>query len=376
MFTISVVRWPPRYFSEMHTKIRRDAKAMIIHGHVPNVKRGGKVNPIMKERFQDYVAFTRKKTDKTTFLPAGVKTKKAQFNVNESFGGSVERWDSQKAKESGRKKDNYIKSRPIDHDAIIQNMNVPFEILKITGSRRLLADPTTRLELPEVINLNQQFIQWLLEKNTYVPSEVVDCGLLLIDKKLNEDSNMTEPVIVYTSHILRLIFQGVDNLVQKGKFLTVMPRDFGIVREYDRYESFRATGKDSIAAGSHFTLVSNFGCESNEVNIYETFAPYRSPDSLLTKDGVKLVKSLAQSDTLKVNCVNVQLQDESECGPIAIALAVQLCSYQSDPDEIYYKMKDVRRDLYRCFKDDQINYFTTIKKTIKPSERLLFSIDV
>ena len=131
MFTISVVRWPPRYFSEMHTKIRRDAKAMIIHGHVPNVKHGGKVNPIMKESFQDYVAFSRKKNDKTTFLPAGVKTKKAQFNVNESFGGSMERWDSQKAKESGRKKDSYIKSRPIDHDAIIKNMNVPFEILKV-----------------------------------------------------------------------------------------------------------------------------------------------------------------------------------------------------------------------------------------------------
>ena len=348
---------------------------MIVHGHVPNVKHGGRVKPNMTEQFQDYVGFINKETAKKTFMPVGVKTKKTTINVNESFGGSSERWDSQKAKEPGRKKDNYMKGRSLDHDAIIKKMDVPFESIEISGSTKLLGDPTKRSPIPDRMILHQQYIQWLLKKHCYISSEVVDAGLMLLDKRLNEEVNMKEPVFVYTGQILRVILAGADDLVNAGKFVTVIPRDFGFTAEAHRYSAMKRGEGPPGAAGSHYTLVSNFNCKSNEVNVYETFAPYRSADALLTNDGVRLLKSLTKSDKLTVNCVNVQLQDECECGAISIALAVQLCFAESD-DDIYYKMKDVRKDLYQCFKENRINYFTCTKKSVKPSERLLFSMNI
>ena len=351
---------------------------MMVHGLVPNVKHGGPVKLDLKQQFQQYLGSIQRGNSKKTFVPSGTKSKKSRINVNESFSASVERWDSQKAKERGRKKDNYIKGKDLDHDAIIEKMDVPFESIRISGSTKLLGDATKRARIPDEVLLNQQHIQWLLKKHSYIPSEVVDAGLMLIDKRLNEDSNMKDSVFVYQVQILRLILAGQDNLVNNGRFVTIIPRDFGFSAEDDRFEAFRGGDSDAaiISAGSHFTLVSNLNCKTNEVNVYETFAPYRSADALLTKDGVRLLKSLTKSDKLTVNCLNVQLQDESECGAISLALAVQLCFYPPDGDDIYHKMKNVRKELYWCFKDNQINYFTSTKRTVKPSERILFSQNI
>ena len=360
----------------LHSKIRRDARSMIVHGHLPNVKHGGKVKANLKEKFQDYVDFTSKDRKKKTFMPTEGKQKKSKMNLNETFGGSFERWDSQKAKEIGRKKDNYIKSKDIDHTAIIEKMQVPFESLKITGSRKLLIDPTSRAQVPEEITLNQNTIQWLLRKNSYISTEVVDAGLILLDKRLNDDSHMKEIVSVYTVQNLRLILQGTEELVSGDKFVAILPRDFGFSSESSRLEVLSKGGRDLNAPGSHYTLVSNLRCNDAEVNVYETFAPYRDPDNLLTSEGKKCVKILAKSEKLTVNCVNVQLQDESECGAISLALAVQLCFFPDDGVAIYSKMKDARSDLYRCLIDDEMNYFHYTKKAIKPNEKVLFSINV
>ena len=351
---------------------------MLVHGHVPNVKHGGPVKLDLKKQFQEYLGSMQKQSSKNTFAPSRPKSKKPKFNVNESFTASIERWDSQKAKERGRKKDNYIKGKDIDHDAIIKKMDVPFESIRISGSTKLLGDATKRAPIPDEMLLHQQSIEWLLKKHSYIPSEVVDAGLMLLDKRLNEDSNMKDSVYVYNVQIIRLILAGEDNIVNDGRFVTIIPRDFGFSVERDRFDALREGDEDAaiIAAGSHFTLVSNLNCKSNEVNVYETFAPYRSADALLTKEGIRLLKSLTKSDKLTVNCVNVQLQDESECGAIALALAVQLCFYPPDGDDIFHKMKDVRKELYWCFKDNQLNYFTSTKKTVKSSERILFSVNV
>ena len=157
-----------------------------------------------------------------------------------------------------------------------------------------------------------------------------------------------------------------------GNFVTIIPR--GVSAEDSRYEKFKMGESDTSSVGSHFTLVSNLRCGPNEVNVYETFAPFRSPDAILTSDGVNMLKILTKSKELKVNCVNVQLQEECECGAISLALAVQLCFFSGD--EVYHKMKDVRRDLFRCFKDDQLNYFSSTKRTIRSDDRILFSLNV
>ena len=77
-----------------------------------------------------------------------------------------------------------------------------------------------------------------------------------------------------------------------------------------------------VIPGSHYTMVSNIGCNKGEVNVFETFEPFRSPESLLTADGAKLLKLLCRSEEneLKVNAINVKIQDECECGALAFGL--------------------------------------------------------
>ena len=120
-----------------------------------------------------------------------------------------------------------------------------------------------------------------------------------------------------------------------------------------------------------------FRCDSNnEIDVYETFQPYRSQSSLLTNDSKRLFKILTGSESVKVNCINVQLQDESECGAISLGLAVQLCFFPSDGFEIHYKLKNVRQDLFRCLKDNQMNYFSSTRKSIQQEEKILFTLNV
>ena len=349
---------------------------MMVHGLVPNVKHGGPVKLDLKQQFQEYLGTIQKESSKKTFVPSRTKTKKAKMNVDESFTASIERWDSQKAKGEGRKKDNYIKGRNIDYDTIIEKDDVPFETITVTGTRNLLTDRNVKLGLPESVIMNQQVIQWLLKKHAYISTEAVNAGLMLLDKRLNEESNMREPVTIYTVHNLSVILSGIHDFVNTGKFVTIIPRDFGISSYDSRQQAFSRGEGDTSTPGSHYTLVSNFRCKENEVNIYETFAPFRSPDSLLTSDGVKLLKILTKSNELTVNCVNVHPQEESECGAISVALAVQLCFFPADGYDIHYKMKNVRRELYQSFRDDNLHYFSCTKKVIKPDERLLFSMKI
>ena len=371
------LRWPPRYLGELHSKIRREAKAMLTHGLVPNLKHGGKIKPGQTKQFETYMdSKSRTSSRKNTFIPAASKPKKPKLDVNESYGGSFERWDSQKSKVKGRKRENYIKGKDVDHAAIIESMDVPFEKFRITGSRKFLHDPTQKAPMPDEVELRQETINWLLSKNLYVSTEVVDAGLMLLDKRLNEESFMSESVFVYNVQILRVILNGESNLVNNGKFITILPRDFGLSSETDRYAAFKAgRGEDSVP-GSHYTLVSNLQCGPGEVDIYETFEPFRSPDSLLTENGKKILKILAKSQNLTVNCKNVQLQEESECGALAVALAVQLCFHAADEGAVHNKMKNVRRELFRCLKENKIDYFQCSKVKLRDNEKTVFSVNV
>ena len=367
------LRWPPRYLGNLHSKIRRDAKSIVTHGTIPNLKHGGKVKPGQTKPFEDYLddENVKKSTNAKQFIPAKESKTKRKGECNESYGGSFERWDSQKSKDQGRKKDNYIKGKTIDHNAIIENLEIPFEHLKITGTKKLLTDPAKKATMPETIVISSDEIEVLLTKHQYISSEVVDGGLILLDKKLNLDCNLKESIFVYTVLNLRLILNGEEGLVNKGNFLAVFPRDFGRTQ----YTELQEGDGEHFTPGSHFTLVSNLQCKAGEVNIYETFEPFRTPESLLTTDGIKLLKILTHSSQLRVNCIDVQLQDESECGAISLGLAVQLCFYASDEDAIQYKLRDVRKELFRCLKNNQISYFAYSKPKIKKAGKVLFSMN-
>ena len=110
--------------------------------------------------------------------------------------------------------------------------------------------------------------------------------------------------------------------MRKGKFITIIPRDFGLAAEQNRFEDYQDKKEEQCSPGSHYTLVSNLQCKDGQVDVYETFEHYRTQDSLLTADGNKILKILASSEELQINCINVQLQEESECGAISLGLAV------------------------------------------------------
>ena len=111
------------------------------------------------------------------------------------------------------------------------------------------------------------------------------------------------------------------------------------------------------------------------MNIYETFEPFRTPEKLLTETGKKMLKTLAKSNTLRVNCVNVQPQLENECGAITLALAVQLCFYHEDEGAIHHRMINVRDGLLQCLRLNQLNYFQFSKVKTIPTKKFLFSFD-
>ena len=365
------LRWPPRYLGNLHTKIRRDAKSIISHGIIPNLKHGGKAKPGMTEAFKAYCEKTLKKD---LFIPQKQKKTKTNLNPNESFGGTSEMWDSQKSKDAIRRKDNYIKGKRIDYDAIVESSEMPVETITVTGSRMSLENTSEKSQLAESITLQSDEIRRLLTKNSYIASEVVDSGLILLDKRFNEDSKMRDTLFVYTIQNLRLILNGVTNLINRGKFITVLPRDFGMEVEEDRFKAFQA-GAIAPEPGSHYTLVSNLHCKEGEVNVYETFGPYRCPQFLLKESTLKLIKMLTQSKSLKINCMAVQEQTESECGAISIGLAIQLCFYPAEEGAIHYQLNCLRTELFRCLKENQLSYFNYSKLKSAPQGKVLFTMD-
>ena len=83
--------------------------------------------------------------------------------------------------------------------------------------------------------------------------------------------------------------------------MTVMPRGYAL-QAYEDRRANAALGQDAgVEPGSHYTLVSNISCEQGEVNVYETFDPFRTEESLLTKEGKKLIKILTSCEKNTTN---------------------------------------------------------------------------
>ena len=365
--------WPPRYLGGLLHKVRNETKNMMLHNIVPTLKHGGKVKTGSEMHFDDYIPSEEiLKKDKNIFKPTPTKSQKKKRKVKENFYGAQEDWDSQKKRTP--RKTNYLKGKILDFDSIISGMDPPIETIRVTGAKRALGtdmkEDSANLA-PMAIQLDADDIRRINSQHVYVNSDAVDAGLCLLDRKLNEESSLN--VTVYSTQNCRLIITGVPNLVQDGKFIAIMPRSFGLDEEDDRLAAIKAGAGDDIVPGSHFTLVSNLFCEPSEVDVYETFGPYRNANSLLTVTGKRLLRSLCNTDSeITVNAVNVAEQRESECGILSVALAVHLCFYAETEKAIYNRIMDVRSTFFNCLTLNSLTYFKMAKRNVN-SQQTLFS---
>ena len=153
-----------------------------------------------------------------------------------------------------------------------------------------------------------------------------------------------------------------------------------VLSQFADLQEAKKKGKEMTAAnGGHFTLVSNLFCSENECNVFETFGPYRSSESLLNSNGKRLLRYLCNSgeNQLKVKCIDVNLQEENECGAIAFGLALQLCFYYHEGG-LNTKFQDVRKHLLSCLKENALVDFPHSNENLNSTEieKVLFSINI
>ena len=205
----------------------------------------------------------------------------------------------------------------------------------------------------KAVNIHEEDMFSLTTSNVYCTDSIIDGGLLLIDKKLNRKNDIDD-VTIYTSQVCRVIMALDNSLVKGGKFITIIPSNPALDK-YDERQLHISKGNTADSCG-HFTLASNLHCESNECNIYQTLESYRSPKSALNEYGKNLLKLLTKctQSNLKVNVINVCEQDETECGPLAIALAAALCFYPWEEGAVFYKIVNSRRGLINSFEADDL----------------------
>ena len=395
--------WPAKLIGIQHHETRRQAKEIALHSLVPNLKFGGKKFS-QKGKFPDLMhdlSGRQSKGDKF-FMPTPSKKERKERRQNESYDGSKEQWGPKKSKV--RNNNHYMKNKILDHDRIEVGLQSGDEISQKIGNvdkaekRQKIGNVDKKEIRPKIRNvdkaenrqetdkigqgeeiritnvnkggvvLSQQDVTWLMGED-YISDNVVNAGLLLLDKRLNDPNSKSSDVVnVYSIHHLRLILSGVGGIVQTGKFICIMPRNFALV-DYDKQQE---------QSGCHFTLLSNLYCEAFEVNCYETFTPFRNQSKLLTAPGKKLVRmlfGLSDSDLqqVEVNSVNVPTQKENECGALAFAIALQLC-FHYPLGGVYSQIQNVRGHLLTCLRRNELIDFMTTPNSI--TDALLFTINI
>ena len=360
-------QWPAVLLGHRHQQTRRQAKEILVHALIPNLKFGSKT-PIKKNKHTDLMdEFSGQSQDKKIFRPTSAKKRKTKGKLIESFDGSREKWGPKISKSNITKNDTYMKGKNLDHSFISSLVRQKTGNVRVTGNN------------DEAIILDKRDVDEIMS-DCYISDTAVGAGLLLLDKRINDISNMDQDnVDVYSISACRLILNGELNHMKKGKFITVMPRNMALT-DFDEQKDAIKKGKEVISAdGGHFTLISNLFCAENECNVYETFGPYRNPRSLLKEDGKRLLRSLcnAGDNTLKVKCIDVNLQEENECGPLAFGLALQLCFYYHEGG-LNSKLRDVRKHLLSCLKANELVNFphTDADLDRKQTENILFSIKI
>ena len=356
--------WPAKLIGIQHQQTRLLAKEIQQHSLVPNLKFGGKKFS-QKGKYPNLMddLSGRKSRDEKFFMPTPSK-KERKERKNESYSGSKERWSAKKSKDRGNtnSKDLYMKNKVLDHDRI--------ESTLVTGKTKRIR--VTGNEDNGSVMVTEQDIDWILQEGSYISDNAVDAGLLLLDKRLNDQNNpsrqTSDRVTVYAISELRLILAGMKSCTNTEKFICIMPRQFAL-------RDFTAEREQD---GCHFTLISNLYCGPNEVNCYETLVPFRSPNSLLTANGAKLIRMLlglteTDKQPVEVNSVNVSTQRECECGALAFAIALQLC-FHYPLGGVHNQIQDVRCHLLDCLQRNELTDFTSISNSV--DEQMLFTINI
>ena len=374
--------WPPLYLGTMHEEMQRKATEIIVRKFIPNIRTGGKAiqkaTSFADNLENDDELFNlgpplKKKTNKMMFKPSPAKKKKDPKPM-ESFNASFETWDKTPQKEKKRKSRTYIKNKVIDYSQIEED-NPKAKVVKtiVRGPGAVSG------ECPQEIVISEERMANILTKYVNIDNEVVDAALSLIDRKLSEDCQYEEGLIVYNNTILRLILCGDRSLVKDGPFLAIFPRRFALTEETQQADALgRGEVRPDLDIG-HFTLVSNIQCEQNEVNVFETLPAFKNRSTLLTEEQKGLLKILTKSGTknLKVNCVNVCPQTEQECGAISFGLGLKLCFTSPEERSIYESFVDPRRDFAQCLRqNDLVNFETRKVQNQLNGNDILFSINI
>ena len=67
-------------------------------------------------------------------------------------------------------------------------------------------------------------------------------------------------------------------------------------------------------SASHFTCMTNIGCQEWDIALYETLEGFRTADNILTTDGKQLIKMLTgkqNGESIKGKVCNVAFQEEA-----------------------------------------------------------------
>ena len=201
-------------------------------------------------------------------------------------------------------------------------------------------------------------------------SEIVDAGLSLIAKKLDDYSPFGLVSILNITQV-RQIASGQMDTIEDGSFVTVFPRYFALAEETSRVRPLEDEELNLDVNVFHYTLVSNLHCAPAEVNVYESLMKHRHQDEFLTDEQKKVLKLLTKTEVglLKVNCVNVAPQLGNECGALCVGLGAKLCFPQKDDSTVFDAFVNVRRDLVASLRRNELLEFES-KRTSQNRDKM------
>ena len=287
------------------------------------------------------------------FKPNPGKRKKST-KKDESYTSSNETWDKP-ATPVKTKKSTYMKGKVIDYDFIDSECFGEQRTFRVTG-------PIEEEGFSQCIRITEDRLNTIVNADIFMDSEIVDAGLSLIAKKLDDYSPFGLVRVLNITQV-RQIASGQMETIEDGSFVTVFPRYFALEEETSRVRPLEDEEVNLDVNVLHYTLVSNLHCAPSEVNVYESLMKHRNPDEFLTEEQKTVLKLLTKTEVglLKVNCVNVAPQLGNECGALSVGLAAKLCFPQRDNSTVYDAFVNVRRDLVVSLRRNELVEFESIR---------------
>ena len=109
---------------------------------------------------------------------------------------------------------------------------------------------------------------------------------------------------------------------------------------------------------SHWSVVSNIGCEDGVVNYYDSMYPSVSSVTIMRQLIATLMFSPASE--LEVSIMDVgQQSNGSDCGVLTIAFAFDICCGK-DPCSVRFDHKSIRHHLTKCLEDCKFTRFPVL----------------